>query len=299
MILENLTTFKYANYGFALLGLVIEKISGLPYAEYVTKNILKPLGLRNTHPDYRPEIRNIATGYGAEVPDEKRIVFGHYAANAYAPATGFVSNALDMTKFISTFSLQGNPRRVIGRESIKEMSRLHAKVDDSDEYGLGLDIYYAGDRKVIGHGGGFNGFTTRTILDTKDDIAIVVLTNSFTSAGPLASGILDAIIALVDDSREYSASSKIVFSKYEGIYRGVWGDSVISRAGDILIDYDPQTSNPLKNSRRLMRASAPHTFTIKTKNHFGPYDEPAVFTNFKNSKAQKLIEAWMPLKRVV
>jgi len=43
LVIENLTDFKYTNYGYSLLGLVIEKASGMRYADYVGANILKPL----------------------------------------------------------------------------------------------------------------------------------------------------------------------------------------------------------------------------------------------------------------
>ena len=42
------TKFKYSNTGYILLGAVIEKASGLPYAEFMQRNIFDPLGLRDT-----------------------------------------------------------------------------------------------------------------------------------------------------------------------------------------------------------------------------------------------------------
>ncbi len=299
LVIENLTTFKYTNYGYSLLGLVIEKASGMSYEEYVTKKILKPLGMKNTYVDYKKEIKHIATGYGSETPDQKRIVFSHYATNAYAPATGFVSNATDLIKFISSLSLNHDSPHVINRESVKEMGRPHAKTEDGDEYGLGLDISYLDGRKIIGHGGGFNGFITRTALDTKNDIGVVVLTNTLGSnASQITDGLLDSIDRIINKSKDYSSHSKISYAKYEGIYRSVWGDSVISRAKDILISYGPKTNNPLKGARRFIPTSSPHTFVMKSKYVYGSYDEEAVFTNFKNGKAQKLLEASMPLKRI-
>ena len=40
------TSYEYSNYGFALLGRIVSKASGVPYAEYLEKNILAPLGMR-------------------------------------------------------------------------------------------------------------------------------------------------------------------------------------------------------------------------------------------------------------
>ena len=300
MIIENLTTFKYTNYGYSLLGLVIEKSSGMSYEEYVIKNILKPLGMKDTYVDYRKGIKHIATGYGADMPDQKRVVFGHYSTHAYSPATGFISNVADMTKFISSLSLQSSARQVLHRESIKEMHLTHGKTRDDDEYGLGLDITYIDGRKIIGHGGGFSGFITRTLFDTHNDISVVVLTNSLSSsASQLAIGILDSIHLLINNLRQYETHSKISFSKYEGVYRSVWGDGVISKAGDILADFDPEANNPLKYARFLMPTGSAHTFTIKSKNVFSSYGEEAIFKNFSNGKARELVMATMPRRRIV
>jgi CubicO group peptidase (beta-lactamase class C family) len=42
------THFKYSNLGYFLLGYVIEKVSGMPYARYLERNIFAPLAMRNT-----------------------------------------------------------------------------------------------------------------------------------------------------------------------------------------------------------------------------------------------------------
>ena len=56
--------FKYNNTGYVLLGLVIETVSGQPYANYLADNILKPLGLNHTAYDRQDEVLpNRASGY--------------------------------------------------------------------------------------------------------------------------------------------------------------------------------------------------------------------------------------------
>src|SRR3989344_5642061 len=92
--------FKYSNYGFSVLGEVIKSVTGLKYEEYIKKNILNRLGMKSTYPDYKQGLKNIAEGYGRIIPKHKREKFGHYSANAYAPATGFVSNTIDLAKYI-------------------------------------------------------------------------------------------------------------------------------------------------------------------------------------------------------
>src|SRR5204862_8157611 len=42
--------YEYSNYGFAILGRIVAKVSGQPYADYVTANVLRPLGMGSTTP---------------------------------------------------------------------------------------------------------------------------------------------------------------------------------------------------------------------------------------------------------
>ena len=52
LVYENLTKFKYSNFGYALLGEVIKEVSGLEYNAYVTKNIINEIGMNHSFPDY-------------------------------------------------------------------------------------------------------------------------------------------------------------------------------------------------------------------------------------------------------
>ncbi|MDE1975367.1 MAG: beta-lactamase family protein [Patescibacteria group bacterium] len=297
LIIKNSTKFKYTNYGYSLLGLVIEKASDMSYGDYVTENILKPLSLKNTHPDYMDGLKHIATGYGADLPGAGIRAFGHYKTNAYAPATGFVSNSIDITKFMSMFLHER--KSVLSKQSLDEMTKPHAKTGDGDEYGLGLDIFHIGKHKVIGHGGGFNGFYTRTVLNLHNGVSVEVFANS-QSLNPtqLAVCILKIVGALMDGDGKYAAGRKISYGNYEGVYRNNWGDSLVVRAGNILVGLDPSANNPFKQPRRLMPTGKPHAFIMKSDNLYGPYDEETVFSDFKNGKARKSTTAGMPMRRI-
>jgi len=62
LVFEPNSEFKYSNFGFGLLGLVIERTSGKSYADFVAENIITPLDLAQTTTEYSPELR-MATGY--------------------------------------------------------------------------------------------------------------------------------------------------------------------------------------------------------------------------------------------
>lgn len=295
---ENLTSFKYANYGYALLGEIIQNVSGMSYEEYEKKNILRPLGMSHTAPDYKNGMPGVAIGYGRNIPGETRRRFAPYATHIYAPATGFISNVIDLAKFIHSFSLD-NDRGVLSRESKKEMMHPYEKTMEGDEYGLGLEIGYIKGRKIVGHGGGFNGYITRTMWDPKNDIGVIVLSNSLdSSAAVIAEGVFETIYGFLDQRAEYMHYRKVQYSKYEGIYRTIWGDMVVSRFGNALIEFSPRTESPLKWNSILVPERVTHHFSVKSKNVFGDINEPAEFADFKKGKAQKLLISGTPSRRV-
>ena len=67
------------------------------------------------------------------------------------------------------------------------MMHPYEKTMDNEEYGFGLEIRQISGRKIVGHGGGFNGFITQIMLDAQNDLGVVVLSNCLgSSASPVA-----------------------------------------------------------------------------------------------------------------
>ena len=95
---------KYSNHGFGLLGLVIEAVTGESYSAWITRNIIRPSGLKETTPD-TPFARGtpVARGHSGELPLGERVVIpADNPTHALAPATGFVSTASDLVRFFAS-----------------------------------------------------------------------------------------------------------------------------------------------------------------------------------------------------
>lgn len=303
VVYENLTRFKYSNFGPALLGEVIKKASGVSYDTYATKHIIRPLGMMQTVPDYTKKADAwLARGYSRPIPGIKREVFCHAATNAYAPATGFLSNVPDLAKYLSALSLQRNrPSRFLGRESKKEMMKEYWKMsEDGRLYGLGFTVDTVTDRKVVGHGGGFAGFVTQISLDVENDIGVITLSNTNDSSAPaINDGILKMIYFFVDKKAKFVGGKKLHGAeKYEGAFRSRWGDEIIVNVGNKLIAFEPQTNAPLY-SETILSEKRKHVFVMETK---VSVDSPGEFARFvldkKSGKAKKLFWGSMPLDRI-
>jgi CubicO group peptidase (beta-lactamase class C family) len=102
-VLDANSRFKYSNHGYGLAGLVIEAVTGEPYADWIKRAIIAPAGLRETEPDAPLGSRvPMARGHSAKLPLGRRVIIpGLNPTRALAPATGFVSTARDLTRFFA------------------------------------------------------------------------------------------------------------------------------------------------------------------------------------------------------
>jgi CubicO group peptidase (beta-lactamase class C family) len=171
------TAFEYSNYGFAILGQVIAKASGKPYADYVRDNILRPLGMNaSTFEMSEVPREQIALGYRREGETWKpEPVLAH---GSFGAMGGLWTNAHDLGRyvafFLSAFPPRDEPERgPIKRSSAREMQQLwrfspgsafRSTVDAPLQlgvsgygYGLGIgqDCRYP---YTVGHGGGLPGY---------------------------------------------------------------------------------------------------------------------------------------------
>ena len=181
-IIEANTRFKYSNHGFGLIGMVIEAITGERYRDWIKREIVTAAGLRETEPDM-PVRRGTpcASGHTGMRPVGRRLVIpGDNPTNALAPATGFVSTAADLVRFFAQLDPAAR-HSVLTVSSRREMIRRQWQDPHSSFaswYGLGVASGRTADSDWFGHGGGFQGFITRTTVLPQHGLAISVLTNS-------------------------------------------------------------------------------------------------------------------------
>ncbi|TCO38684.1 CubicO group peptidase (beta-lactamase class C family) [Kribbella antiqua] len=275
VVLAENERFKYTNIGYGLLGLVIEASTGTSYNDHVRTEIVEKLGLSHLGPELDPSrSAEYAAGYSALSYADERVPIDHVDTRALASATGFYGNARDLVTYFSAH-LPGD-ERLLTDASKRQMQHPLWKTgkDDWPKYGLGLQIAQVGDREVFGHGGGYPGHITRSLVDGKAGIAVSVLTNSID--GP-AQQLNEGVFRLLDlansqERPEHTAD----LSRFTGRYANLWGVSDIVQLAGRLYGVDPTGPNPAEEPTQLEVDG--DTLRVVEGSGYGAYGERYQFT---------------------
>ena len=264
---------KYSNFGYAVLGQVVEAASGLSYGEYVRKTILEPLEMRDTVIDVdRENLAKHATGYKRWLPRREREPIEHFPAKVMRPAAGLSSTAGDLIKFFRAH-MYGNS--ILLPDHIKrEMQRAQA-VHGGNKRGLGFEIAeYPGGETVVFHSGGYPGFKSISGLNQEDRTVLVVLTNAtdcpnyswFNAITTMFSHLVNRKGELEPEDGE----EKPDFSDLTGYYATDSYFALISQVGSKLVLVSPDADNPA-STLQILKHEREHTF-ITPKGH--PFTSP-------------------------
>ncbi|OYQ31156.1 serine hydrolase [Sandarakinorhabdus cyanobacteriorum] len=221
------TRWKYSNLAFAVAGLVVELVTGQRWADYVTANITRPLGMTATSID-KPD-PGLATPYASRTPEGTRRILPFMDARGMASATGMTSTVNDLAKFISA-QLRTSGPNVLTAGSWREALRVRS-VDESWESGSGLGFDHSRfkGRTFVGHGGGYPGNTTMTRVQLNDKVGVVVLTNT-NDSGP--GDIANQLLATVGEAVAKAARPGKPplwddgWARFAGRYRSPYDDGV-------------------------------------------------------------------------
>ncbi len=212
------SNFEYSNTGYALLGNIVSRISGMPYQDYIREKILSPLGMNQTYWEYdnvHPD--NLAIGYRWE--DEQWKLEPMLHDGSYGSMGGLITSIEDFSKYVS-FQLSAWPSRSneetgpIKRSSLREMQSAQFSSLNIENisfngdqcaiisgYGYGLNISKDCKRvKRVRHGGALPGFGSNYIFYPDYGVGIMAFGN-LTYTGPLP---LDKIEKLLFETAQLS-----------------------------------------------------------------------------------------------
>lgn len=242
---------KYSNHGYGLLGLVIENVTGTPYADWMAEHVIRPAGLTETSPDVvADDPRPWASGHSGEWPLGRRVVIpGRNPGNAIAAAGGFVSTAADLARFFR----QLDPRATesfLSVASRREMTRHHWRDEESSVeryYGLGIISSAPGPWAHFGHSGGFQGFITRTLVVPDKKLALSVVTNAVDGlAYPWIDGLLH-ILRRFEEGGETAPGGE----DWAGRWWSLWGAVDLVSVGNRVLAPLPASFAPFLDASEI------------------------------------------------
>ena len=218
--------WNYCNSGYHLLGLIIEKVSGKTYSEFLKENIFDPIGMKNTGvDDNRTILPNMATGY--YLNDDRLIHCEYVDMNIVYSSGAMYSTVEDMYLWDQALLSE----KLIKKESLERMNTPY-----KDGYGYGVFIEDKYGRRNVNHGGGCEGFLTELHRYIDDKVSIVILSNyGFTAVWKLsqviAAIVFDEAYELPKVSREYELDPQI-YENYMGVYEDCGCKLTVTREGD-------------------------------------------------------------------
>jgi len=208
--------YEYSNLGYGLLGNIITRISGLPFQEYITRNILHPLEMTNTFWEYS-EVPEELLALGYRWVDEKLILEPLLHDGAFGAMGGLISSIEDFSKYVS-FHLSAWPPRTdaeagpVKRSTLREMHSLNNPRYLRNSLWFGNDTrpmiqgYGYGLRGIkdldgvleIGHGGGLPGFGSNYMFYPQHGIGIMAFSNLTYAGGIVKKANYEVINMLID-----------------------------------------------------------------------------------------------------
>lgn len=257
--------FKYSNHGFALLGLVIEAVTGRPYADWIAQEVVAAAGLTETTPGIEGwGARPMAKGHSGRLPLDRRVVIpATNPGHAMDAAAGFVATAADLARYYAQLSPDA-ATSILSPLSRREMSRRHWADDESAlgrHYGLGTISGGDGSWRWFGHAGGFQGFITRTCVFPEQDLTVTVLTNAIDGQ---AHPWLDGVVHILKRFKETGPAS-VDLADWNGRWWTVWGcGDLVAMSGKVLVANPalltpfqdaPEIAIAAKDSGRIVRSS--------------------------------------------
>jgi D-alanyl-D-alanine carboxypeptidase len=274
------SAFNYSNLGYGLLGMVIETVTGVSYADHVRTAIIEPLGLDHTGPEFEPTREHeYVVGYTGLHTGRTRDRVPHITTGQLASATGFFSTASDLVRYFSAHVpgqgslLSDHAKRLAQRKAWSALDTDPA----SRGYGAGFIADRINGREVRGHSGGFPGQISQSVFDPSSSLVVSVLTSSAT--GP-ARMLAQGVVHLLDAAGDPNAAGPVVpadvdTARYTGRFTSFEGITDIARLGERVVAIDPTQPDPTGSPVQLEVVDA-DTLRMVSGDRFGSIGEDIV-----------------------
>ncbi len=208
------TQYAYSNSGYILLGYIIEKVSGMTYADYLAKKVFKRAGLKHTFYENQPRpIAGWAQGY---MQDEH----GYKPAPPLSMTQPYAAGSLASTVedlFRWTRAVHGG--KLVSADLLKKAHTPYVLPDgENTHYGYGWSLGNIWNSPTIEHGGGIHGFLSSLIYLPKEEVCVAVLSNCNCHSPDETAAQLAALAAGYPAVLEAIPVDANTLASYTGVY---------------------------------------------------------------------------------
>lgn len=220
--------FFYSNRGYGILGLLIEKLSGQKYEDYIEEHILLPMGMHHStlyqHTTDHPIDRPVQPYFwdGEFKKRERRFLVNPAASTLNTTGT-------DMARFMMTMldSAQVGDRSIVSKESFELLTASHFAVPtEFESMAYGMMIEMQGGFKGYNHGGGIDGFGSYYIFFSELDLGFFMSESGGEENAGYCFNVIYSVLRELLESREKKATDPIPTDlaisqaeRYEGRYQ--------------------------------------------------------------------------------
>lgn len=210
--------WSYNNSAYALLGAVIEKVSGKTYEDFIEQEIFAPLGMkRSSYVNLREIVPGRAAGYDKQ--GDKYLNTQYLSMSHPYSAGALMSNVDDLALWEQALT----NGKLLKKESLDRMfTPVKLNSGLTTKYGYGWSVWDFEGTQVIEHGGDIFGFSSMVTRVPSENLLVVIMTNNpYKEPRPDAVTLRVAAKALGKplEERKAAAVDPKAFDDYVGVYR--------------------------------------------------------------------------------
>ncbi|MBS14894.1 MAG: hypothetical protein CME19_25315 [Gemmatimonadetes bacterium] len=230
--------YVYANFGYGLLDYIIERVSGVPFATYLKREVFDPLGMTHASVGIGPHL----APYTAERYDQNGHPISFYDFD-HPGASAVYCSPHDLIRFamqhLKTSWIDQRP--ILSDASVDEMQTPTSEADSPDGYGIGWRITSDNHGyRTVNHDGSMGGVRTRLMFVPEERLAVAVMCNA---SNELPVEIADTVMAeclpdfapsaeMIDNN---TLNKKMTFVSNSAL-SGLWKGRIHTYNGDLPIE---------------------------------------------------------------
>lgn len=264
---------KYANLAYELLGIVVARVGGRPFKDYVRAGILDPLGMVDTvwHPA-GDQLERKAVGYDGRAYDDRLQPARDIDSDKATADGGLWSTLADLGRWIgqqlrTDDGLERGEGQVLRAETLREMHRptFVSKPDLTEGQGLCWYATRKGETVLVGHSGRMYGFVTNVSFSVAGRVGAIVLLNGIGDAPGLARELVELLLPSLREAEDRApaappAPCPDAYRELLGAYRDP------SDMDDTVVEW--------RDGKLVAAGTSPDV----PVNELSPTDDPLVFT---------------------